>query len=149
MLIPRRQIDALIASGWQRQGIHCAQPGLGSLVTQDTRARMEEMVRLSTAEAGVALDNRCRLLALLDQAKAERADPADRAINAARLVQVRRHIEQHPADPTLSPASVAAAHRMSQRSLHLLFEPTSVSFARQGHAAKQPLQGGCWLGDIV
>ncbi len=130
MLIPRRQIDALIASGWQRQGIHCAQPGLGSLVTQHTRALMEEMGRLSAAEAGLALDNLCRLLALLAQAQSAHADPADRAINAARLVQVRRHIEQHLADPTLSPASVAAAHRMSQCSLHLRFEPTGVSFAR-------------------
>jgi len=130
MLITRRQIDALIAPGWQRQGIHCAQPGLGNLVTQYARVLMEEMGRLGAAEAGAALDNLCRLLALLVQAQTERADPADRAINAGRLVQVRRHIEQHLADPALSPASVAAANRMSQRSLHLLFEPTGVSFAR-------------------
>lgn len=130
MLIPRRQIDALIAHGWQHQGIHCAQLGLGNLVTQYARVLMEEMGRLSVAEAGVALDNLCRILALLAQAQTKRADPADRAINAARLVQVRRHIEQHLADPALSPASVAAAHRMSQRSLHLLFEPTGVSFVR-------------------
>jgi AraC family transcriptional regulator, positive regulator of tynA and feaB len=130
MLIPRRQIDALIAPGWQRHGIHCAQPGLGNLVTQYTRALMEEMGRLGAAEAVVAMDNLCRLLALLADAQTEQAEPADRAINAARLVQVRRHIEQHLADPALTPASVAAAHCMSQRSLHLLFEPTGVSFAR-------------------
>ena len=130
ILVPRRQLDALVAAGWQRQGMDCAQPGLGGLLTQYTRALMEEMGRLSAAQAGAALDNLCRLLALFADAQTERADPADRAINAARLVQVRRHIEQHLVDPSLSPASVAAAHRMSQRSLHLLFEPTGVSFAR-------------------
>jgi AraC-like DNA-binding protein len=128
--IPRRQIDALIAPGWQRQGIHCAQPGLGSLVTQYTRVLMDEMGGLNGAEAGAALDNLCRLIALYADEQATRVDPADRAVNAARLVQVRRHIDQHLADPALTPASVAAAHRMSQRSLHLLFEPTGVSFAR-------------------
>jgi AraC-like DNA-binding protein len=128
--VPRRQIDALIAPGWQRQGIHCAQPGLGSLLTQYARALTEEMGRLNAAQAGGALDNLCRLLALYANAQAEHADPANRAVNAARLVQVRRHIDQHLADPVLTPASVAAAHRMSQRSLHLLFEPTGVSFAR-------------------
>jgi AraC-like DNA-binding protein len=130
MLIPRRQIDALISPGWQHQGIHCAQRRLGNLVTQYARVLMEEMGRLSAAEAGVALDNLCRLLALLAQAQTKPAEPADRAVNAARLVQVRCHIEQHLADPALSPASVAVAHRMSQRSLHLLFQPTGVSFAR-------------------
>ncbi len=136
--IPRRQLDALIAPGWQRQGIHCAQPGLGSVLTQYTRALTEEMGRLSAAQAGAALDNLCRLLALYADAQTKHADPADRAINAARLVQVRRHIEQHLADPALTPASVAAAHRMSQRSLHLLFEPTGVSFAR--HVLRRRLQ---------
>jgi AraC-like DNA-binding protein len=128
--IPRRQLDALIAPGWQRQGIHCAQPGLRSLLTQYTRALTEEMGRLNTAQAGAALDKLCRLLALYADAQTKHADPSDRAINAARLVQVRRHIDQHLADPALTPASVAAVHRMSQRSLHLLFELTGVSFAR-------------------
>jgi AraC-like DNA-binding protein len=138
ILVPRRQLDALIVPGWQRQGIHCAQPGLGGLLTQYTRALMQEMDRLSVVEAGAALDNLCRLLALYSQAQTERVDPADRAVNAARLVQIRGYIDQHLADPALTPASVAAAHRMSQRSLHLLFEPTGVSFAR--HVLRRRLQ---------
>src|SRR5665213_1623480 len=112
---PEAQIDTLIAPGWQPQGIHCARSGLGSLLTQYTRALMEEIGRLSAAEAGAALDNLCRLLALHAYAQSRHADPADRAINAARLMQVRRYIDQHLADPALTPASVAAAHRMSQR----------------------------------
>jgi AraC-like DNA-binding protein len=130
ILIPHRQIDALIAPGWQRQGLHFAQPGLGNLVTQYTSALMQEMDRLTVPEAGVALDNLCRLLALFADAQTKHAGPAEHAVHAARLVQVRRHIDEHLADPALTPDSVAVAHRISLRSLHLLFEPTGVSFAR-------------------
>ncbi|MDK7870242.1 helix-turn-helix domain-containing protein [Micrococcus luteus] len=42
---------------------------------------------------------------------------------------VLRHIDEHLADPALSPASVAAAHFMSVRSLHLLFEGTGETVA--------------------
>ena len=99
---------------------------------------MQEMDRLSAAEAGLALDNLCRLLALHANAQTRHADPADRAMNAARMVQIRRHIDQHLDDPALTPASVAAVHRMSLRSLHLLFEPTGVTFAR--HVLQRRLQ---------
>jgi AraC-like DNA-binding protein len=130
LLLPRRRIDALIAPGWQRHGIHYGQPGLGNLLTQYTRVLMEEMDRLNAAEASAAFDNLCRLLALHASGQAENADLRDRAIHAARLAQVRRYIDQHLADPALTSASVAAEHRMSQRSLHLLFEPTGVTFAQ-------------------
>jgi len=52
------------------------------------------------------------------------------AVRAGRLVEAKRHIEGHLTDPELSPASVAAALRMSIRALHLLFEPTGSSFSR-------------------
>lgn len=136
--IPRRQIDTLIAPGWQRQGIHCAQPGLGALLTQYTRVLMEEMDRLTAAEATATLDNLCRLFALHADAQTRHAGPAERAIHAARLVQVRRYIDLHLADPALTADLVARAHRMSLRSLHLLFEPTGVSFAR--HVLRRRLQ---------
>jgi len=129
--IPHRQMDPLIVPGWQRQGIVCAaQPGLGGLVTQYARVLTDEMDRLGAAAADAALDNLCRLFALHAQAQTRHAGPAERAVHAARLVQVRGHIDQHLADPALTAESVAGAHRMSLRSLHLLFEPTGVSFAR-------------------
>jgi len=51
------------------------------------------------------------------------------AVRAGRLVEAKRHIECHLAEPDLSPASVAAALRMSVRMLYLPFEPTGTSFA--------------------
>jgi len=129
--IPRGMIDPLIVPGWQRHGIVCAaQPGLGSLLTQYVTVLTEQTDQFNTAEGGPVLDNLCRLLALYAGAQTKYAGPADRALNAARLLQVRRHIDLHLADPALTPASVAAAHRMSLRSLHLLFEPTGVSFSK-------------------
>ncbi len=137
--IPHRQMDPLIVPGWQRHGIVCAaQPGLGGLVTQYARALTDEMDRLSAAQADAALDNLCRLFALHSDAQVNHVAPAEHAVHAARLLQVRRHIDQHLADPALTPASVAAAHQMSLRSLHLLFEPTGVSFAR--HVLRRRLQ---------
>jgi AraC-like DNA-binding protein len=137
--IPHRQIDSLIRPGWQRHGVVCAaQPGLDGLVTQYARVLSDEIDRFSAAEADAALDNLCRLLALQSAAQTNLAGPAEPALHAARLVQIRRHIDQHLADPALTPASVAAAHRMSLRSLHLLFEPTGLSCAR--HILQRRLQ---------
>lgn len=46
------------------------------------------------------------------------------------LQQITRHVDEHLADPGLDPASVAAAHHISVRTLHSLFAPTGVSFGR-------------------
>ena len=49
---------------------------------------------------------------------------------AGRLVEARRYIDLHLADRELSPANVAASLSISVRALHLLFEPTGISFSR-------------------
>lgn len=59
-----------------------------------------------------------------------RADEQSDAVRAGRLVNAKQYIAQHLADSELSPAAVADAIGVSVRSLHLLFEPTGVSFAR-------------------
>jgi AraC-like DNA-binding protein len=60
------------------------------------------------------------------------------AIRAGRLIEAKRHIDRHLANPALSPASVAAALGMSVRTLYLLFEPTGTSFAR--HVLRRRLE---------
>jgi AraC-like DNA-binding protein len=50
-------------------------------------------------------------------------------LRAARPEGVKRYIDQHLAEPGLTPASTAAALGISVRHLHLLFEPTGISFA--------------------
>ncbi|WP_460072108.1 AraC-like ligand-binding domain-containing protein [Streptomyces sp. YKOK-I1] len=46
------------------------------------------------------------------------------------VARVREHIDRHLADPGLSPASIAAAHHISVRYLHRLFEEEGVTVAR-------------------
>jgi transcriptional regulator GlxA family with amidase domain len=43
---------------------------------------------------------------------------------------VKRHVEQHMADPDLTAASTAATVGISLRQLYVLFEPTGTGFAR-------------------
>src|ERR1700724_2706975 len=52
------------------------------------------------------------------------------ALRTARLEAAKRYIDQHLADPSLTPASTAAAIGISVRHLHLLFEPTGTRFAQ-------------------
>lgn len=48
-----------------------------------------------------------------------------------RLVRsVLRHIDRHLGDPDLGPESIAAAHRISVRYLHRLFEDEAVTVSR-------------------
>lgn len=53
-----------------------------------------------------------------------------------RLVRsVLRHIDRHLGDPDLGPESIAAAHRISVRYLHRLFEDEAVTVSRLRAAA--------------
>jgi AraC-like DNA-binding protein len=79
------------------------------------------------AAMNTVADTLARLIGIAcGAAAAEQPD----AVRAGRLVEAKRHIDRHLADPDLSPASVAAALGIGVRTLHLLFEPTGASFAR-------------------
>ncbi|GAA2788093.1 helix-turn-helix domain-containing protein [Crossiella cryophila] len=94
--------------------------GLGGLVAGGLRElavlpadRDEEMARL----AGITLD----LLAALCHRELGTERPAA-TTPAALLGQVRAFIRTHLGDPDLAPATVAAAHHISVRYLHRLFQ---------------------------
>ncbi len=53
------------------------------------------------------------------------------AVQEGRRTQVLRFIERHFADPRLSVSTIAAALHLSERQLHLLFEPTGISLSRR------------------
>ncbi len=72
-------------------------------------------------------DNLCRLIGI---ASGTASDEQRDAVREARLAQAKQYIERHLADPSLSPASVAAALGVSLRSLHIVFEQTGISVAR-------------------
>lgn len=52
------------------------------------------------------------------------------AVWAARLEATKRYFEQHLAEPDLKPGTAAVALGISLRQLHVLFEPTGISFAQ-------------------
>ncbi|WP_416976777.1 helix-turn-helix domain-containing protein [Streptomyces sp. T028] len=54
--------------------------------------------------------------------------PAD--VNHPLVPRIRDHIDRYLADPGLSPATIAAAHHISVRYLHRLFEEEGVTVAR-------------------
>lgn len=67
-----------------------------------------------------------------DDGASSASQPASRGGQGERARQceeVVAHIEAHLADPDLAPATIAAAHYMSVRSLHLLFEDTDTTVA--------------------
>ncbi|MGW0520386.1 helix-turn-helix domain-containing protein [Crossiella sp. NPDC003009] len=97
-----------------------ARGGLGALVAGSLRElaalpgdRAEEAARL----AGITLD----LLAALCHRELGTERPAT-TTPAALLGQVRAFAQRHLADPGLDPATIAAAHHISVRYLHRLFQ---------------------------
>ncbi|MFD5739100.1 helix-turn-helix domain-containing protein [Streptomyces massasporeus] len=73
--------------------------------------------------AATALD----LLALLINERSGRFAPRGPETAAATLVRLKDHILRHLADPGLAPPGIAAAHFMSVRYLHKLFQAEGVT----------------------
>ena len=72
-------------------------------------------------------DNFCRLQAVVCGADA--GEYRDAAC-LARLAEAKRYINLHLADLALTPEKAASALKISVRQLHLLFEPSGISFAQ-------------------
>lgn len=104
--------------------------GVGSVVStlvRDTASRMDDV---SPAEAGrfgrAVLD----LLTVLFASRLDRAaDVPHESGRRALLRQVYAFLDQHMDDPALDPGTVAAAHHISVRALHKLFENEPRSLA--------------------
>ncbi|GAA1357895.1 helix-turn-helix domain-containing protein [Arthrobacter rhombi] len=100
--------------------------GLGAVVASYFRGLASNLDALANSSgdrlSGVGLDLIGAMIA--EEWGAESLQPA-----SVLLHKVYRHIEQHLADPGLSPASIAEAHFISVRHLHALFqsEPQTVA----------------------
>ena len=109
--------------------------GVEALVASSLGALTRNWDSIPDAAMGPLADTLARLIGIAcGSAAGEQPD----AVRAGRLAQAKRHIDRHLADPDLSPATVAAALGLSVRTLHLLFEPTGISFAR--HVQHRRLQ---------
>jgi AraC-like DNA-binding protein len=109
--------------------------GVVGLVRSYARALDEQLDTLDPAALLGIADNFARLLAIAcGSAAREHGD----AVAAGQLAAIKQHIARNLASPELSPASVAAAMKISLRQLHRLFEPTGTSFAQ--HVAARRLE---------
>jgi hypothetical protein len=138
LIIPRAALSPIIAGG--RLECPFRLPGaspLGSLLGAAIDAAKAQAPLLPDELGEAVLRNLCGLVALTCGASDEGTDRGRDSLHSARLAAVKRYVDLHLADPTLTPASAAAALGISARQLHRLFEPNSVSFAR--HVLRQRL----------
>ncbi|MFI6057749.1 helix-turn-helix domain-containing protein [Streptomyces sp. NPDC051286] len=72
----------------------------------------------------------CDLLAVLIQERKERSAPEAPEAARAMLARIKDYLMKHLPDPDLSPEAIAAAHHISLRYLHKLFEHEETTVSR-------------------
>lgn len=77
-----------------------------------------------------------RLIAMQQGIRADAAELGGEALRAAKLVEAKRLIGGHLADPLLSPDWAAQKLGISVRQLHRLFEPAGTTFSRYVRAER-------------
>jgi AraC-like DNA-binding protein len=131
LVIPQAALSPLLAGGRLARPFRL--PGaspLGSLLDAAMDAAKAQAPVLADELGEAVLRNLCGLVTLACGASDEGAEWGRDSLRSAHLAAVKRHIDLHLADPALTPASVAAALRISARQLHRLFEPSSTTFSR-------------------
>jgi AraC-like DNA-binding protein len=105
---------------------HLKGAGIAAVLAAYLEALRRELPVMAPPLLDAVADNLARLTAIAVGAP---QDVHQGAVRTAFLERVKMHIACHLADPELGPASVAAALGVSERKLHLAFEPTGTSFA--------------------
>jgi AraC-like DNA-binding protein len=131
LLIPREVLSPLLAGGRLTGPVPVrAGSPMGFLLGSAFEAAATQVPLLRPDLGDAVLQNLSGLVALACGASEEGRWSGREAVGAARLEAAKRYIEQHLAEPDLKPGSTAAALGISLRHLHLLFEPTGISFAQ-------------------
>ena len=140
LIIPQAALSPLITGG----RLECpfrlpsASP-LGSLLGAAMDAAKAQAPLLPDELCEAVLRNLCGLVALTCSVAHEGTAQARDSQLSSRLAAVKRYVDLHLADSSLSPASTAAALGLSVRQLHRLFEPGKISSAR--YVSRQRLLG--------
>ncbi|MFF9042061.1 helix-turn-helix domain-containing protein [Streptomyces sp. NPDC014892] len=128
LLLPREQAPRALAeaatSGRGAVSV-AAGSGLASIAADQLRAITRELDHLSDAGLAIACQS---LFDTLDTALAPAGTRP--AVREALLVRLRRYIEDNLDDPDLCASSVAEAHDISVRTLHLAFADTGTTVSR-------------------
>jgi AraC-like DNA-binding protein len=122
--LPRNRLRELVAVRFP------ATAGLGDVTSQFLLKLARNVDHYSPAEAARLSTAALEVLATrLSHELDVRAWGTPEARRHALLTTVQAFIQQHLGDPQLSPATVAAAHHISLRSLHQLFHDESLTVA--------------------
>ena len=139
LLIPREVLSPLLARSHLTRPIPVsAGSPLGFLLGSAFEAAATQVPLLRPDLADAVLQTLSGLVALAGGASDEGGRAGRDSLRAARLEMAKHYIEQHLAEPGLTPGSTAAALGISLRQLHLLFEPTGTSCAQ--YVAQRRLQ---------
>ncbi|MEU0738873.1 helix-turn-helix domain-containing protein [Streptomyces sp. NPDC006134] len=100
---------------------------LGGVTAEHARRRPDGLTGADAVRlGGVALD---LITALLARRLGDPPSPAAGTRRETLLLRVQTYVDRHLADPDLPPAAVAAAHHISVRCLHRLFEEQGTGVA--------------------
>jgi len=137
MLLPRAMLEPHLPVSGLRRVLNNVNGdgGVAGLAKSFFDGFVQRMDTLDERELVAVTDTFCRLLAL---ACGGAAGEHDEALRSARLDELKRHIDLNLADPKLTPEKAARALKISERQLHLLFEPTGTSFSR--HVLRRRLE---------
>jgi AraC-like DNA-binding protein len=95
--------------------------GLGKVISPFLVEIARNLDQLSGASGARLAHNAVDLVSTMFSAELDMSDGANRSSRAQLMARIRGFIEVNLRDPELNPASVAAAHFISYRYLHLLF----------------------------
>ncbi|WP_203337536.1 helix-turn-helix domain-containing protein [Nocardioides limicola] len=130
VLVPRSRVPQRLAEAAEhtRSAVHAASGcGLAAIAAEQLRAIGRELDNLSEAAMAIATQS---FLDTLDSALSpvvERPSPNKRS---ALLRRIRQHVEHNLDDPGLCANSIAAAHGIAVRTLHLVFADSGTTVAR-------------------
>lgn len=96
--------------------------GMGALLATTVRQTLRQAAALTRADAGRLSGILVELVAAVLAHELSGPETVPSCTGETMLLRVRDFMLRHLADPNLSPATIAAAHSMSVRSLHRLFE---------------------------
>lgn len=128
ILIPAPRVPKSIVSAHHVSHPLAAQPGTGvlSLAADHLRGLLREMVRLNDDAVNRAVTG---LLDLVDAAIAPVSD-ADAGQRSELLADIQQYILDRLDDRQLTVSSIAAAHWISVRTLHMVFSESGTTVAR-------------------
>ncbi|MFD4659822.1 helix-turn-helix domain-containing protein [Kitasatospora sp. NPDC058444] len=103
---------------------------VAALVKHSLLALAETAEDCPALVAGRLACNFADLVATLVTEQAARDAPEAEDSRHTRIRQIHAHVDRHLRDPELGPQTIAAAHRISVRSLHKLFEGEGTTVSR-------------------